>query len=193
MTAIETITACENVCRDFSWMAPLAPAFITAGAALLIAFGAYPWQKKRDRDLKIAEEKRLAYQHFFEAAETFFARLRTAAFNERASLPDNEFGRLEAAKAELAFRCGEDAVAACADFAQHLKDYRKYVKLCRQAKGGPSQATLASRNEAYHKANAARVSAILMARSDAGTIGANSASEETVRKLFMMATNEDKS
>lgn len=163
----------------------LAGAFVAACTALAIAFRAYPWQKELDRQLKIAEEKRQAYQRFFDASEMFFAKLRTAAFSDAPMLPDDEFGKLEVAKTDLAFRGSDDAVKKCAKFAQHLKDYRRCIKLCIEA-GGGSKATRDARDEAYRAANEARVDAILAARADAGTYGNKSASEDTVRRLFMM-------
>lgn len=156
---------------------------------LVIAFVAYPWQKRKDREMKIAEEKRIAYQRFFETSEMFFAKLRAAAFDKEAELPDDEFGRLEVAKAELAFRGANAAVDACADFSQCLKDYRRCVKLCRGKDA--SIATERARDIVYRKANEARLVAILAARADAGTYGTESASEPTVRKLFMMRKSGD--
>lgn len=64
MTTHETITACENICRDFSWLGEWMPALIAASVALLIAFGAYPWQKKKDRENELKREQREQYRAF---------------------------------------------------------------------------------------------------------------------------------
>ncbi|HRM74764.1 MAG TPA: hypothetical protein PLI13_08685 [Paracoccus sp. (in: a-proteobacteria)] len=156
-----------------------------AVVALFVALVAYPWQKERDRMLKVSEEKRAAYQAFFEAAELFYAKLRTAAFNTSVDLPDEEFSNLEAAKSELAFHGGRDGVKACAALSQHLKDYRKSVKLCRDKSA--TDATKQARDIAYEKVNEARVTAITRAREDAGVFDGNtSASEEDIRRLFLL-------
>lgn len=65
MATAEVMTACENVCRDFSWLVALAdwgPTLLTCLVALFIAFFAYPWQKKRDRKLQIELEQRAIYR-----------------------------------------------------------------------------------------------------------------------------------
>lgn len=137
--------------------------------------------------LKVSEEKRAAYQSFFEASELFFAKLRTAAFKGSVDLPDEEFSRLEAAKSELAFRGDRAGVLACAELSQHLKDYRNKVKLCRESSA--SDATRRARDEAYRKVNDARINAILKAREDAGVFDSKtSASEEDIRSLFLLSS-----
>lgn len=166
-----------------------AASLVASATALVVAFKAYPFQKAKDRELKISEEKRAAYQRFFDAAEAFFAKLRAAAFDPTAKLPDEEFGRLEAAKAELAFRAGRSGVDACAIFAQHLKDYRTNVKLSKAST--TTAETKVARDKAYRNANAARINALLAARKDAGIETHDSASEDSVRKLFMMKASEE--
>ncbi|MFT5341346.1 MAG: hypothetical protein ACI9BH_000556 [Paracoccaceae bacterium] len=64
---METITACENVCRDFYWLESYVPTLIAAVTALVIAFAAYPWQKKKDWDNELRREQREAYRDFIEA------------------------------------------------------------------------------------------------------------------------------
>ncbi len=72
------ITACENVCRDFSWLGSFSdwgPAMLASATALVIAFKAYPQQKNEDRKLQIALEQRKAYEElvmlFTESRLTF--------------------------------------------------------------------------------------------------------------------------
>ncbi len=75
MTAAETITAWDNISRDFSWMTNLDPrviqgllTFLSAATAALVALHIarkiYPIQKDKDRDIKIDEEKRVVYRDF---------------------------------------------------------------------------------------------------------------------------------
>lgn len=67
----EVISACENVCRDFSWVTGLGqfsvPALIGSATALLIAFVAYPWQKAKDQAFQLRKEQRVAYRDFIDA------------------------------------------------------------------------------------------------------------------------------
>jgi len=66
----ETITACENICRDFFWLRDawpwLGPSLIASATALLIAFRAYAWQKSKDRAVELRREQRQAYREFIE-------------------------------------------------------------------------------------------------------------------------------
>lgn len=48
---------------------------IAATVALIVAFVAYPWQKNKDRDLKIEEEKRKVVGELIQALETHFSAL----------------------------------------------------------------------------------------------------------------------
>ncbi|WP_421906406.1 hypothetical protein [Mameliella sp.] len=45
----------------------LAGAVLASATALVIAFGAYLWQKRKDRELKLGEERREAYRRFVKA------------------------------------------------------------------------------------------------------------------------------
>ncbi|OWY16131.1 hypothetical protein B6V73_13185 [Thioclava sp. JM3] len=75
---METITACENVCRDFSvlispevfqGLLTLAAAFVAGLFARHIATNVYPVQKEKDRDLKIDEEKREIFRDYLKSVE----------------------------------------------------------------------------------------------------------------------------
>lgn len=72
-TSPEVISACENVCRDFSWVflsdprilqgiCTLLAAGIAGGIALYIAIKVYPKQKEVDRQHQIKLEQRKAYE-----------------------------------------------------------------------------------------------------------------------------------
>ena len=65
----ETITACENICRDFSWLGLLSD-WVPFFSAVIVVIGgtfAYRGQKKVDRNERQHEEKRLAYAAFLAA------------------------------------------------------------------------------------------------------------------------------
>lgn len=94
---METITACENVCRDFSWLnifGPwVGPATIAAITALIIAFIAYPWQKQKDRDLQILAEKRKLYAEFLNSLAEYEIRSQkmTETFAELQHIHDQSY------------------------------------------------------------------------------------------------------
>lgn len=73
MASVEVMTACENVCRDFSWLwaidarvwqglLTIVAAVIASGTALHIAVRVYPRQKKVDQILQIELEQRTVYK-----------------------------------------------------------------------------------------------------------------------------------
>jgi len=86
--ASETITVCENICRDFSWLGEWMPALLAASVALLIAFGAYSWQKKKDRELQLQLERRSLYGKF---ARTSREAINEVKFGKN---PEKVFGKI---------------------------------------------------------------------------------------------------
>lgn len=163
-------------------------AIIAATAAVVIGFVAYPWQKERDHDLKLREEHRNAVKAFFEASETFFARLKVAAFNKDAPLPDDDYAKLEASKANLALRSDDALLEVCSELAQHLRDYRNKVKLCRDP--GSSERTRAARDVAYNNANQARIRALICARDTLVQAKHAAPKPETLRAFFFVKSEE---
>ncbi|ATG48014.1 hypothetical protein CEW89_10850 [Celeribacter ethanolicus] len=64
--ASETITACENICRDFSWLGSISD-WMPLFTSIVIAFGGfslYRFQKQVDRSERLHEEKRKVYVDF---------------------------------------------------------------------------------------------------------------------------------
>ncbi|WP_417606564.1 hypothetical protein [Primorskyibacter flagellatus] len=64
-----TAVACLILIGSFAYcLAPKSASGYIIGSitALLVAFVAYPWQKKRDRELKLGEERRSSYRRFIE-------------------------------------------------------------------------------------------------------------------------------
>ncbi|GGD23378.1 hypothetical protein [Sinisalibacter lacisalsi] len=49
-------------------------------AAILIAFVAYPWQKRKDRELQLQSEERAAYKDFFSVAHSHIFAIQTRDF-----------------------------------------------------------------------------------------------------------------
>lgn len=67
----ETITVCENVCRDFSWVNPFLGfvANLVPVAGLIWAINAYYRKRKDDRDEEDRRERRKAYRDFLAQVE----------------------------------------------------------------------------------------------------------------------------
>lgn len=79
MASVEVMTACENVCRDFGWLGSFpdwGPTLLASATALIIAFCAYPWQKKRDRELQIELEQRVVYSELVSSVYVLAKRIR---------------------------------------------------------------------------------------------------------------------
>lgn len=79
----ETITAWENVCRDFSWLGRIDPrvvqgiltllaALVASATAIYIAKWVYPQQKNIDRRNEVFNEKREAYRKFLTAMNSLY-------------------------------------------------------------------------------------------------------------------------
>lgn len=63
----ETITACENVCRDFAWVTSIISGLVSFAPLIAIASAVlvYYWQRKADREAELRREQREAYREFF--------------------------------------------------------------------------------------------------------------------------------
>ena len=157
---------------------------ILALVTLAVATIVYRWQKSIDRDVKVAEEKRSAYQKFFEAAELYFAELRMTNSDDSAKLPKEQFAKLEAAKAEISYRCSKIGISDCAQFSQALKDYRKNLKIWIESGRASEGVQKDNRDRSYLKTLDARIVAIMSARKDARIDFNDDDAEAAIRELF---------
>ncbi|CUH88167.1 hypothetical protein PH5382_02099 [Phaeobacter sp. CECT 5382] len=108
MASVEVMRACENVCRDFSWLGKFSdwgPALLASSVALIIAFYAYPWQKERDRKLQIQLEQRGVYRDLiFPLHDVRFALENLGSFSDFADLQkriSSVFERLNAGERQF--------------------------------------------------------------------------------------------
>lgn len=101
------------------------PAIVGGAAALIIAFVAYPWQKSRDRELKIAEEKRSAYREFFSAAEEFNSLYSSSPGGEVDDAVRKAQSRLGASRAGLALLANPSGLKECGDLYAALLELKK--------------------------------------------------------------------
>ncbi|WP_170332523.1 hypothetical protein [Ruegeria arenilitoris] len=124
MSEAEVITACENVCRDFSFMRHfgpwIGPALLASATALIIAFRAYPWQKQLDRSFELDVEKRRAYAAFFASLIDLFGKAHAGdsrAFVDALVVSRKCFN-------SLVFYAPEEVVSACRDVIDKILEYR---------------------------------------------------------------------
>ena len=156
------IAQVEDWSNSYVWQ--VFAALIIAGATLLVAFVAYPRQKKADRLLKEAEEKRQSYIRFFDSAEKFSVRLNFAYHKGTSKLPEwQDFSCLDSAKDELGFRASKEALGACAEFVSCLEAYREAI-----IKKWNNNKIETNWNAIWQSIGSARESSILQARLDAG-------------------------
>jgi hypothetical protein len=100
--------------------------------ALVIAFGAYRWQKQQDRKLQLQLEKRRAYDEFPSAASEYFTAL-IMARNMRNAAADvlgsgNAFHfDMEKRKTSLACYGVPDVLEQCYRYADCLDIYRSHL------------------------------------------------------------------
>ena len=154
---------------------------MASATALLIAFGAYRWQKQQDRRLQVQLEKRKAYNEFLSAASDYFTAL-IMARNARDGGAEvlrsaNTFHfSMEKHKSSLACYGTPEVLEQCYRYADCLDIYRSHLnkelndrRLSRLAAG------VESLSEAHAFLHDARMRAIVLARSDALGISAEQA------------------
>lgn len=128
----ETITACENICRDFSWLGEWMPAAIAASTALLIAFVAYPWQKRKDRELQKESERREVYRLFWEATNEHFTNVHRALTRKDLTGLNVSHSHVVAKSAGIVIYASStksnNSLEACRRFYQRLLEYETQVK-----------------------------------------------------------------
>ncbi|MCX7566673.1 hypothetical protein OS189_10000 [Sulfitobacter sp. F26169L] len=75
---------------------PDATTGVVAGtSALIIAFVAYPWQKEKDRVLKIEDEQRKALSELIGALDAYMAKVRLSSPLRTACVPNTETERID--------------------------------------------------------------------------------------------------
>ena len=132
------MTACENVCRDFSWMgsALLAflPAIVVSFTALFIAIKLYPKQKKLDRNLQVEAEKRRAVSKLIAALDELIVKVNSAnaVGIEKVSYFPSEFASLEAAIAVAKLHDLADLAQKSFECRQAIQSWRRKILTAKQ-------------------------------------------------------------
>ncbi|MEL0437299.1 hypothetical protein [Phycobacter sp. K97] len=107
MTDTATISACENVCHDFSWLAafadwsPVFAAIVAAVGAWIVAKQSYVVEKRADREKELLTEKR-------SALKDLLALRQSALYVRKTDVREaNEFDRLWASASLVQLFCEE--------------------------------------------------------------------------------------
>lgn len=154
----------QNLAEDFGWI----PGFLDATApliaaitALLIAFVAYPWQKSRDRTLKINEEKRAAYQRFLRATTEHQMRLSASLRHKHDYGIGESTPKAIAMSYELVTYAPKDVIEICQRYVATLYVFEEQVwSLLR------GEVESVDYEEAYKASRLARRNAVLAIRKD---------------------------
>ncbi|UWS80101.1 hypothetical protein N1037_03480 [Phaeobacter sp. G2] len=206
MASVEVMTACENVCRDFSWLVLSSPrviqgaltlcaAFLASGTALWIAYRAYPAQKIADRILQEAHERREAYRRFLQAANEHYARLTVAHWTKDLTGVTDSYFELISVTADLAayVPAGEhhNALDRCQMYLQTLLEYKTKVEAdcgVERAQKWVKKEPNKYRSDLYLEVKSARKKAFIAIRME---LGETREVAENAAKVFFVKTPEE--
>ena len=150
---------------------------MASAMALLIAFGAYSWQKQQDRNLQLQLEKRKAYDGFLSAASDCFTAL-IMARNARDGGAEvlrsaNTFHfSMEKHKTSLACYGTPQVLEQCYRYVDCLDIYRSHLNERRLSSLAPGVESLSEDHAFLYDA---RIRAVVLAWSDALGISADHA------------------
>jgi hypothetical protein len=145
----------------------LAAATVASATALLVAFVAYPYQKKKDRKLKEHSEKLAAYQRFVIAITAHHSLLASSLYEEEDAGIVAAYPSVVAASYEVIFYGPPDVISACQKYLQTLLEYQNYVlgKLGSEKHASASKKHPEGR-DAFVPSQKARRAAVLAIRKD---------------------------
>ena len=171
----------QNLAEDFGWI----PGFLDATApliaaitALLIAFVAYPWQKSRDRALKINEEKRAAYQRFLRATTEHQMRLSASLRHKHDYGIGDSTPKAIAMSYELVTYAPKDVIEICQRYVATLYVFEEQVWALLRG-----EVAEVDYEAAYKASRLARRNAVLAIRKDV-TGETDAASEAAISAFF---------
>jgi hypothetical protein len=165
----------------------LAAALVASVTALVVAFVAYPLQKRHDRHLQLQMEKRKAYQDFFSATSEYFSALFIALYRrdgaaEVLAAGSRHFAEMNRQKVNLAYYARQDVLEQCYRYVDCLDIFRSHLN---RELNDRRLGRLAQQVETFGEAKAflldARKRAITLARADALHIAVEDASKGLAR------------
>ncbi|MFV0408689.1 MAG: hypothetical protein ACK5LJ_03020, partial [Paracoccus sp. (in: a-proteobacteria)] len=152
--------------RDEFEMLGLVSVIITSGTALWIAYNVYPIQKKRDRELKLQEEKAAVYRDFLTAANDYYEGLKKSFRDKVVDALDAEYQALLKAQAALTLYAPPKVVAECKSCTAAFFEYRHHLRVERGIGALKQDLTAKNRGHAYHLAETTRNKALVTMRTD---------------------------
>lgn len=160
-------------------------ASIASLTALVIAFVAYPWQKKKDRDLKIHSEKLAAYQHFIRELTEFHIMTATKNFVKGdTDALTSRYPQAMAASYALIFYAPKDVIVKSQLYVDALFDLFSFSLQRLRKEEILDDSHLARMEELFDATSKARRAAVLAIRKDVND-ELESASEEAINAFFI--------
>ena len=163
-------------------------AAVTALTALAIAFIAYPWQKRKDRQQQVLSEKRETYRRFIQEANSFFGR---AALGSKLSAPDmlqEHYLRVIAQSSDLIVYAPKEVIEACQKYTQVLFEYTESIGNERSYPGYSSSPKRTSK-QIYPQVKLLRRAAMLSIRRDLDESTTGSP-DEAINAFFVLTPSE---
>ena len=144
----------------------LAAASIGSCSALLIAFVAYPWQKRKDRQQQLLHEKRDAYRRFSEEANGYFARIALGAKIHDLGQQQEHYLRVVAVSSDLIIYAPKEVIESCQRYSQTLFEFSDVVGFDRGLVGYTKKKSILDRKSLYKEVKQMRRAAMIAIRKD---------------------------
>ena len=160
-------------------------ALIASSTAVLFAFFAYAWQKRKDRAHQLAQEKREAYRRFLEESTSFFTRVALATKVEDSSTLQEHYLRVVAVSADLIIYAPTEVIGSCQKYAEKLFEYSERLGRARRLPGYDTEGEMDHRS-IYPEVKRLRKQAFLSIRRD--LTGVNQRKSEKAVDAFFIKT-----
>jgi len=158
-------------------------ALIASATAIIIAFFAYAWQKRKDRAHLLAQEKREAYRRFLEESTSYFGRVALATKVEDSSTLQEHYLRVVAVSADLIIYAPVEVIEKCQKYAEKLFEYSDRLGRARKLPGYDADGE-ADHSSIYPDVKRLRREAFLSIRQDL-TGASRRISEKAVDAFFV--------
>lgn len=164
-------------------------AALASGTALWIAYGVYPIQKKKDRELKLQEEKAAVYRAFFDAVTAYYEAVSWGLRQGSLGHLGAEYETLLKAQTALMLYAPGNVVSESKACTAAMFEYWAQVRIEQGNPPPPSQKLKSSsRGNAYYRARDARDEALVAVRVDLW----NCTDDEARKAVAGLDPSEDK-
>lgn len=163
-------------------------AVVGGAVALTIAFVLYPWQKERDRELKVDEERRVSLRNYIRAAEDYYTELSRLARANLYVQPQKVFDNLNSAKAEASLFSSGPVLLACRDLQQALIAYHSAVRAFLETRGTDAEPrNKKTMDEKYAAVKPALLAMLLTSRASLSADSLEKEEEDALKHLFRIS------